>query len=181
MREPPIEWYVVTPLMAQQIAEVERILEMSEHIEQTPAGGWGFWDETQSTFYCGYGSRADAALAMSGYADLELEGKPDTEAAIFYRTTPCFVADDLGRPIEDWHEGDECTCNGEGDEVFVVTDLDQRTAMLVNGDGEIAGRKAYHQLHRVTKVEDTSSNAPIVWIVVVFALLVALVIGANIT
>jgi hypothetical protein len=45
-----------------------------------------------------------------------------------------------------WTEGDRCTVAGEGDEVFVLTDLDELGAMLIDADGLFCGRKGYGQM-----------------------------------
>lgn len=59
------------------------------HVERAGTG-WGFWDETQTVFRYGYASREDAAKALRGYADAELEGgdRMGTDDARFYLSTP---------------------------------------------------------------------------------------------
>ena len=53
-----------------------------------------------------------------------------------------------GHVRENWREGDRCTVNGEGSEVFKVLQLGERSALLENAKGRIHGRESYRKMRR---------------------------------
>lgn len=59
------------------------------------------------------------------------------------------IYDGSGGLREQWREGDKCTVDGEGGQVFTVTDLAEHSAMMLDAGGYAHGREGYQKMHKV--------------------------------
>lgn len=104
---------------------------------------------TEVHYAIGEANEPRTVLRFEGLPDVSL---PDSDVVTLVRERAATTS-------TGWRAGDRCTVDGEGDEVFTLTsDIDDRTAMLVNASGETHGREDLRKLRRAPPAHETSKT-----------------------